>query len=226
MGRCLVRCRYCGIRFLTHPCNARRRDLYCPFGCRKEHRRQGTNRRSAKYSRTPKGRKHKKARNGQRSCRAPSAHGVGQPVELTPPDDSATSNACPSAQPISTSSAHHGQPVDLVDVSATLNAHGGESDQPARIVSASTPTRTSGEDSERTPPCRGWLFLEGVRLNAASVVKSPLLPYLQLVASCIERRKIGRDELVQALLTTMRQRSLSAGSRITYVLDYLNRHPP
>jgi hypothetical protein len=70
------------------------------------------------------------------------------------------------------------------------------------------------------------LFLEGVRLNAASVVNSPLLPYLQLVASCIERRKIGRDELVQALLTTMRQRSLSAGSRTMYVLDYLNQHPP
>ena len=68
--------------------------------------------------------------------------------------------------------------------------------------------------------------LEGVRLNAASVVNSPLLPYLQLVASCIERRKIGRDELVQALLRTLRQRSLSAGPRTTYVLAYLNRHPP
>jgi hypothetical protein len=68
--------------------------------------------------------------------------------------------------------------------------------------------------------------LEGVRLNAASVVNSPLLSYLQLVASCIERRKIGRDELVQALVRTLRQRSLSAGPRTAYVLDYLNRHPP
>ena len=68
--------------------------------------------------------------------------------------------------------------------------------------------------------------MEGVRLNAASVVNSPLRSYLQLVASCIERRKIGRDELVQALLRTLRQRSLSARPRTTYVLDYLNRHPP
>jgi hypothetical protein len=70
------------------------------------------------------------------------------------------------------------------------------------------------------------LLLEEVRLNAASVKNSPMLSYLQMVASCIEGRKIGRDELVQALLTTMRQRSLSAGPRTTYVLDYLNRHPP
>jgi len=221
-----VRCRYCGIRFLTHPCNARRRDLLCPFGCRKEHRRQCGNRRSAKHSRTPKGRKHKKARNDQRSCRAPSALGVGEPVDLTPPDDSATSNSCSgeSDQPVSDSSTHGGQPIDLGDASATSNSRSGESDQPISVTSAPTPT--SAEHSETTPPCRGWLLWEGVRLNAASVVDSPLLPYLQLVASCIERRKIGRDELVQVLLQTVRQRSLSAGPRTTYVLDYLNRHPP
>ena len=148
------------------------------------------------------------------------------PADLAPPVDSATSNSCDSEsdQPISDPSAHGGQPIDLADASATLNARSGESDQPTSVMSAPTPT--SAEHSETTPPCRGWLLLEGVRLNAASVVNSPLLSYLQLVASCIERRKIGRDELVQALLTTMRQRSLSASPRTTYVLDYLNRHPP
>ncbi len=105
-----------------------------------------------------------------------------------------------------------------------FNARSGESDQPASATSA--PTLTSAEYSETTPPCRGWLLLEGVRLNAANVVNSPLLSYLQLVASCIERREIGRNELVQALLRTLRQRSLSAGPRTAYVLDYLNRHPP
>ena len=198
VGRCLVRCRYCGIRFLTHPCNARRRDLLCPLGCRKEHQRQAGNRRSAEHYQTPKGNKNKKARNRQRSCRARSALGVGEPVDLTPPDDSATSNSCPreSVQPISTPSA---------------------------------PKLTSAEDSEhakKTPPCRGWLVLEAVRLNEARVKNSPMLSYLRIVASVIEGRTIGRDELVQALLTTMRQRSLSARPRTTYVLDYLNRHPP
>lgn len=198
MGRCLVRCRYCGIRFLTHPCNARRQDLHCPFGCRKEHRRQCANRRSAKHYQTSKGRKNKKARNGQRSCCEQSSAGDSQSAglaDLAPPVDSATSHSCD-----------------------------GQSDPPTSDPSA--PMRTSAEHSETTPPCRGWLLLERVRLNAASVVNSPLLSYLQLVASCIERRKIGRDELVQALLRTLRQRSLSASPRITYVLDYLNRHPP
>jgi hypothetical protein len=105
-----------------------------------------------------------------------------------------------------------------------FNARGGESGQLTSITSA--PTLTGAGHSETAPPCRGWLFLEGVRLNVASVVNSPLLSYLQLVASCIERRKIGRDELVQALLRTLRQRSLSADPRTAYVLDYLNRHPP
>jgi hypothetical protein len=229
LGHCLVRCRYCGIRFLTHPCNARRRDLLCPFGCRKEHRRQSANRRSAEHYQTPKGRKNKKARNGQRSCGEQSCHGGSQfagLADLAPPDDSAASNSCDgeSDQPTSDPSAPGGQPVDLADASATFNARSGKSDQPTSVMSA--PMLTSAEYSETTPPCRGGLLLEGVRLNAASVVNSPLLPYLQLVASCIERRKIGRDELVQALLRTLRQRSLSAGPRTTYVLAYLNRHPP
>jgi len=231
LGRCLVRCRYCGIRFLTHPCNACRRDLHCPFGCRKEHRRQCANRRSAEHYRTPKGRKHKKARNGQRSCRERSSHGGSQSValsDLSPADDSATSNSCDSEsdQPISDSSTRGRQPIDLADACATLNARGGQADQPTSVMSAPRPTRSSAEHCGTTRPCRGWLLLEGVRLNAASVVNSPLLPYLQLVASCIERRKIGRDELVQALLRTLRQRSLSARPRTTYVLDYLKRHPP
>ena len=225
MGRCLVRCRYCGIRFLTHPCNARRRDLHCPFGCRKEHRRQCANRRGAKHYQTAKGRRNKKARNGQRSCREQSSQGGSQSVglaDLAPPDDSATSNSCDggSDQPISDPSAHGGQPVDLADASATLNARSGESDQPTSVTSA--PTLTSAEHSEKTPSCRGWLVLEAVRLNEASVKNSPMLSYLQIVASVIEGRTIGRDELIQALLTTMRQRSLNTRPRTTYVLDYLN----
>jgi hypothetical protein len=70
------------------------------------------------------------------------------------------------------------------------------------------------------------VVLEAVRLNEARVKNSPLLSYLQIVASVIEGRAIGRDELIQALLTTMRQRSLNTRTRTTYVLDYLNRHPP
>ena len=147
---CLVRCRYCGIRFLTHPCNARRRDLHCPFGCRKEHRRQCANRRSAKHYQTLQGRRNKKARNGQRSCREQSCHGGSQfagLADLAPSDDSATSHSRDgqSDQPTGDPSVHGGPPVDLADASATFNARGNESDQLTGVKSA--PTRTGVEYS-------------------------------------------------------------------------------
>jgi hypothetical protein len=66
---CVVCCMHCGIRFLTHPRNAGRRDLRCPFGCREHHRREGANRRSTAYYRRPEGSRAKKRRNARRSCR-------------------------------------------------------------------------------------------------------------------------------------------------------------
>jgi hypothetical protein len=46
---CLTRCRHCGIFFLTHPRNAGRHDLRCPFGCREAHRKRASAQRSAAY---------------------------------------------------------------------------------------------------------------------------------------------------------------------------------
>jgi hypothetical protein len=48
---CLKRCRHCRIFFLTHPCNAGRNDLRCPFGCRKTHRKRASASRAASYYR-------------------------------------------------------------------------------------------------------------------------------------------------------------------------------
>jgi len=62
----LTRCKHCGIFFLTHPRNADRRDLRCPFGCRQYHRRKSSKERSAKYYRSEKGKKKKKALNERR----------------------------------------------------------------------------------------------------------------------------------------------------------------
>jgi hypothetical protein len=63
---CLKRCRHCQIYFLTHPRNAGRRDLRCPFGCRDTHRKQHSAQRSAAYYRDEKGRKKKAAHNRNR----------------------------------------------------------------------------------------------------------------------------------------------------------------
>ena len=63
---CIAYCMDCGIRFLTHPRNAGRRDLRCPFGCREHHRRQGSCQRSTAYYQTAAGKAKKKRLNGRR----------------------------------------------------------------------------------------------------------------------------------------------------------------
>jgi hypothetical protein len=66
--RCVAWCVHCGIRFLTDPRCAGRRDLRCPFGCQEHHRRQRSNERSKAYYQTPSG-KRKKERLNARRCR-------------------------------------------------------------------------------------------------------------------------------------------------------------
>jgi hypothetical protein len=63
----LTRCRHCRIFFLTHPCNAGRKDLGCPFGCKDAHRKRGSTTRSVEYYRTPEGKFKKKIQNSKRS---------------------------------------------------------------------------------------------------------------------------------------------------------------
>jgi hypothetical protein len=63
---CLRRCRHCRIFFLTHPRNARRRDLRCPFGCRQAHRKRRSTERSVAYYATVEGKAKKKMQNGKR----------------------------------------------------------------------------------------------------------------------------------------------------------------
>ena len=67
LRRCLVRCRHCRIFFLTHRCNGGRKDLGCPFGCRRAHRKQQSTVRSVAYYRDPIGKKKKQALNGKRA---------------------------------------------------------------------------------------------------------------------------------------------------------------
>ena len=67
LERCLTRCRHCQILFFTHPRNAGRNDLRCPFGCRQAHRRQKSTERSVAYYRSKEGKKKKIALNQRRN---------------------------------------------------------------------------------------------------------------------------------------------------------------
>jgi hypothetical protein len=70
------------------------------------------------------------------------------------------------------------------------------------------------------------LTLDSFTLDEATLVKSPLLPYLAMVARVIEGRTIRADELLSLLLQSMRQRSFDRLPRREYVLHFLKQHPP
>ena len=67
LRKCVTRCRHCRIFFLTHPRNAGRRDLGCPFGCKEAHRKRRSIQRSVEYYSTDEGKTKKKIQNGKRS---------------------------------------------------------------------------------------------------------------------------------------------------------------
>ena len=76
LRKCLARCRHCRIFFLTDPRNAGRRDLGCPFGCSRAHRRQQSTRRSVAYYREPEGKIKKQALNARRRKSSPPSNPV------------------------------------------------------------------------------------------------------------------------------------------------------
>lgn len=139
----LVRCKFCGILFLTHPCNAgrRRKKLHCPFGCRQEQRRRASTRRSVAYYRTTEGRYKRKIQNGKRR---------------------------------------------------------GNGEEP----SAGAATRA---DSER-PAC--------------------ILEHVRVVASQIEGRQVGREEILKTLARTMKQRRRYRAMGINYSEGRSHKAPP
>jgi hypothetical protein len=69
LRKCLTRCKHCQIRFFTHPRNAGRRDLGCPFGCRQAHRKQSAKQRSLEFYRSDAGKIKKQYLNARRSQR-------------------------------------------------------------------------------------------------------------------------------------------------------------
>jgi hypothetical protein len=70
------------------------------------------------------------------------------------------------------------------------------------------------------------LVLDSFTLDEATLVNSPLLPYLAMVATVIEGRTIPGQELLNILRRSMRRRSLDRLPRREYVLRFLDQHPP
>jgi hypothetical protein len=73
LRRCLTRCRHCRIFFLTHPRNAGRDDLGCPFGCKAAHSKRSSTNRSVEYYLTDEGKSKKRIQNSKRKNHAAKA---------------------------------------------------------------------------------------------------------------------------------------------------------
>ena len=78
---CLTRCRHCRIYFFTHPRNAGRKDLGCPFGCKDTHRKKRSTERSKAYYSTLAGKWKKKLQNDKRCEPGPKPDSAKEPEE-------------------------------------------------------------------------------------------------------------------------------------------------
>lgn len=167
----MVFCTHCGIRFLTHPRCAGRRDLRCPFGCRQHHRRQRSNQRSAAYYRTPSGKELKEQLNARR----------GRRCQLAKDDPASKAN-------------QQRQDAD---------------EQPAVAR-----------------PVKAELRLEDQVLGETTLRTSSMLGYVGMIVNLLEGIRLHRGELLELLLSSLRQHSIAYRTRTDYVLRFLYQHPP
>jgi len=206
LAGCAVHCHRCGIRFLTHPRNAGREDLYCEFGCREYQRRKLANARSQKHYQTDQGWRKKKDLNGKRSAAAAQGKQKASPAATL--SDTALAN-------VETSSS---EPALAVEPALTVAAAAELPSPPSDPAAPVAPEKPPDENVKLT--------LGGFTLNEVMLVNSPMWPYLAMVASLLEGRKIRPKVLLKTLRERMRQRSFDRLPRREYVLRFLAQHPP
>lgn len=200
---CAVACRHCGIRFLTHPRNACRKDLRCPFGCRKHHSRQSANARSRLHSQSDSAKRKKKRLNAKRSP-------CGCETQIVSARDDR-------GLAVSVEKSTTAELVNIVgdDAGSWESLPEQEHVEKQVVTVVELPLELSLE-----------LSIKGCVLDEDTLVTSSVLPYLQMVASLILQRTVSREELLTRLRRHMRQHSIGRLSRGGYVLPYVNKHPP
>lgn len=119
---------------------------------------------------------------------------------------------------------NHAAPEPTTYDAATLP----ESTAAANSISCGPESLTAAANpvEQEYPEAGAELRVAGVVLEEARIVRSPMLPYIRMVASLIEGRNIGLPELIQALQNAVRQHSISRRRRVDYVVHCLNQHPP
>lgn len=208
LAGCAVDCKHCGIRFFTHPRNAEREDLRCPFGCREHHRRELSKERSRRHYQKAEAKKKKAFRNAQRSF----------PADFDDANFSVDGNLSPS------------------DNASPGVAPSGDDRSFPDVVSAELPvaklclTDSHREATNVENPEEALLNLEislgGVVLDGARVVNSQILPYVRMAVSLIVGKSISKKELFAGLLKIVSQRSIDRQTATRYVSRFLDQHPP
>jgi len=196
----VAHCTNCEIRFLTHPRNAGRVNLRCPFGCRDHHRRSRSNQRSSAYYRTSAGKAKKRRLNANR--RGPSHRAEAEkaiepssvPIRESNGSDAATLDAPRTGIP---------SPEELNPVVRPSN------EPPFHALSASIEIR-----------------IGGVVLDTVTLSNSRLLSYVRMLAQLIDGVDLSRDQMIDVLRHAMRQHSIANRRSVDYVLGFLHRHPP
>jgi len=165
LASCAVACRHCGIRFLTHPRNANRRDLCCPFGCRQHHRRAQANARSRKHYCTEGGRRNKKLLNGKRSQ-------AGAKSENGAPPDTAAEGIAPSASPVESA---RQPPPDPAGPPTRVDLHGPAYEEATLTLSGFTLREATVANSPLLP----YLAMVATVLEGRAIRREELLIALQ-----------------------------------------------
>jgi len=84
--------------------------------------------------------------------------------------------------------------------------------------------RTKQPSDESSSPEE--LRLEEVVLSESSLQTSPLLGYVGMIVDLLEGVRLCRHQLLELLLSSLRQHSIAYRTRTDYVLRFLHQHPP
>jgi len=231
LQRCVTQCVYCGIRFLTHPRNTGRRDLRCPFGCRREHRLERSGQRSKAYRQTARGKWKKQEFNRRRYRPRPAVGPQPAAVDLPAPpaqepgieDLPQSVDSTPPAPPVQEPRVDDLPQPAASDRPATQERRSDDLPSPAAGDLPATPPQ---EPRTGDLPQEAELCLEGVLLRESSLSTSPVLPYVRMVVSLIEGVEFSCQEVVGWLRKVLRQHSIAQRPRREYVLRFLHQHPP
>ncbi len=196
----MAHCTDCGIRFLTHPRNAGRMNLRCPFGCREHHRRSRSNQRSSAYYRTPAGKAKKQRLNANRRRPSPSAE-AEKATEL-------------SSVPIQESNRPDEPISDVARSDVPLP------DEPSSVV------RPSNKPPLHALSAPIEIRVGGVILDTVTLLNSRLRSYVRMLAQLVDGVDLSRDQMIDLLRQAMRQHSMANRRSVDYVLGFLHRHPP